>query len=251
MLWNGGGCTETMIHGCSNVGSLDAGIHLPLVLERHAARRALPDAPTFDALLAQFKADVTRRRRRRSRTGSAACSRPRRSLRPQPMRSLLIDDCIERGIEFNAGGARYNWSVINVAGPVQRGRLAGRRARGRLRATGRSAARSCWRPLQQTLRAARGSASGWSAARATATTSPRSTTSRSRSPSTSLARFGRTRPGAEGAFCPPASCSPPMPAREKGGRHARRPPRRRAAGRLDRPRRRARPARARRRCCAA
>ena len=32
------------------------------------------------------------------------------------MRSLLIDDCIARGIEYNAGGARYNWSVVNVAG---------------------------------------------------------------------------------------------------------------------------------------
>jgi formate C-acetyltransferase len=29
---------------------------------------------------------------------------------------LLIDDCIDRGVEFNAGGARYNWSVINIAG---------------------------------------------------------------------------------------------------------------------------------------
>ena len=25
-------------------------------------------------------------------------------------------DCIDNGREFNAGGARYNWSVINVAG---------------------------------------------------------------------------------------------------------------------------------------
>jgi formate C-acetyltransferase len=28
----------------------------------------------------------------------------------------LIEDCLERGIEYNAGGARYNWSVINVGG---------------------------------------------------------------------------------------------------------------------------------------
>ena len=32
------------------------------------------------------------------------------------MRSLLIDDCIDNGREYNAGGARYNWSVVNVAG---------------------------------------------------------------------------------------------------------------------------------------
>ena len=30
VLWNGGGCTETMIHGCSNVGSLDGGFTCPL-----------------------------------------------------------------------------------------------------------------------------------------------------------------------------------------------------------------------------
>ena len=35
---------------------------------------------------------------------------------PQPIRTLLIDDCLEAGIEYNAGGARYNWSVVNVGG---------------------------------------------------------------------------------------------------------------------------------------
>ena len=32
------------------------------------------------------------------------------------IRSLLVDDCIDAGKEFNAGGARYNWSVVNVGG---------------------------------------------------------------------------------------------------------------------------------------
>jgi formate C-acetyltransferase len=32
------------------------------------------------------------------------------------MRSLLIDDCVDRGVDYNAGGARYNWSVVNVMG---------------------------------------------------------------------------------------------------------------------------------------
>jgi len=34
------------------------------------------------------------------------------------MRSLLIDEGVDRGVEFNAGRARYNWSVGNVAGPA-------------------------------------------------------------------------------------------------------------------------------------
>ncbi|MBN2310280.1 MAG: hypothetical protein JXR94_14995 [Candidatus Hydrogenedentes bacterium] len=112
--WNGGGCTETMIHGRSNVGSLDAGISLPLILEG-TLETALPGAGTFDAVLQAFKhgvADVVREIVDNvSRDQEAkAC------YRPQPLRSLLIDDCIERGVEYNAGGARYNWSVINVAG---------------------------------------------------------------------------------------------------------------------------------------
>jgi formate C-acetyltransferase len=113
-LLNGGGCTETMVHGCSNVGSLDAGLHLPLILEQ-TLRQRLPDCPSFAALFAAFSDDlhhaveevvheVNRDQEAKAR------------LRPQPMRTLLIDDCIENGMEYNAGGARYNWSVVNVAG---------------------------------------------------------------------------------------------------------------------------------------
>jgi formate C-acetyltransferase len=36
--------------------------------------------------------------------------------RPLPIRTLFIDDCLERGVEYNAGGARYNGSVVNVGG---------------------------------------------------------------------------------------------------------------------------------------
>ncbi|MBT7162936.1 MAG: hypothetical protein HN904_09165 [Victivallales bacterium] len=111
---NGGGCTETMIHGRSNVGSLDAGINLPLVLVSTLAR-ALPGAATFGDLLAAYLADL--------RQTIAGITRhvnedqqAKARWRPQPIRSLLTDDCIARGIEFNAGGARYNWSVINIAG---------------------------------------------------------------------------------------------------------------------------------------
>jgi formate C-acetyltransferase len=114
VLWNGGGCTETMIHGCSNVGSLDAGLHLPLVLER-TLQSCLGQTSSFEALLALFKADVSAVIAEIA-DGVSGLQQAKAAWRPQPMRSLLIDDCIERGIEYNAGGARYNWSVVNVAG---------------------------------------------------------------------------------------------------------------------------------------
>ncbi|HIE28655.1 TPA: hypothetical protein EYP66_15355 [Candidatus Poribacteria bacterium] len=111
---NGGGCTETMIHGRSNVGSLDAGINLPLILVQTFQER-LPTAQSFDELVAAYKedvADVILEIADDVNTDQEIKAR----LRPQPMRSLLIDDCIDNGREFNAGGARYNWSVVNVAG---------------------------------------------------------------------------------------------------------------------------------------
>jgi len=112
--WNGGGCTETMVHGCSNVGSLEAGLNAALVFEA-TMREHLVRAPSFDVFLAQVKADLTR-------TIEQIVAEVNRHLEakatwlPQPMRSLLIDDCLDAGVEFNAGGARYNWSVVNVAG---------------------------------------------------------------------------------------------------------------------------------------
>jgi trans-4-hydroxy-L-proline dehydratase len=114
VLWNGGGCTETMIHGCSNVGSLDAGIQLPLILEA-TLQTHLPDVPSFAALLGKFKRDVGDVVEEIV-DGVNRLQQAKAEFSPQPMRTLLIDDCIDRGVEFNAGGARYNWSVVNVAG---------------------------------------------------------------------------------------------------------------------------------------
>ena len=37
---------------------------------------------------------------------------------PLPMRTLLIDDCIDNETEYNNGGARYKWSIINFAGMI-------------------------------------------------------------------------------------------------------------------------------------
>jgi len=114
VLWNGGGCTETMIHGCSNVGSIEAGLHLALLFEE-VMKEALTKAGSFADFLgilkkriAQTINDVVRQVNIQQQQAA--------KVRPQPMRSLLIDDCIDAGIEYNAGGSRYNWSVVSVAG---------------------------------------------------------------------------------------------------------------------------------------
>ncbi|HDS74138.1 MAG TPA: hypothetical protein ENN56_01225, partial [Firmicutes bacterium] len=109
-----GGCTELMVQGRSFVGSLDDSLNVPAVLE-HTVARILPTAPSFDAFYAAYRADlieaideiVDRVNRWQSEKAE---------WQPQPIRSLLIDDCVHRGVEYSAGGARYNWSVINVMG---------------------------------------------------------------------------------------------------------------------------------------
>lgn len=111
----GGGCTETMLAGISNVGSLDAGPNLPLILTQY-----MPEGlqkPTFEAFMEGFYAENDRIIGKMCEDVSIY-RKARAEMRPQPMRSLLIDDCIDRGMDYNAGGARWMWSVINYAGLV-------------------------------------------------------------------------------------------------------------------------------------
>ena len=109
-----GGCTETMVHGKSNVGSLDAGINLLQLLSR-ALERHLTSSPSFEALVDAYKADL-RKAIGRLVEGVNRDQEMKARYQPQSLRSLFIENCLQAGREYNAGGARYNWSVINVGG---------------------------------------------------------------------------------------------------------------------------------------
>lgn len=112
----GGGCTESMLAGLSNVGSLDAGINLLLILEK-TIYEYLPQSQSFDdfynAYITEVKAVVD------DITEKISLSQKERALyNPVPMRTLLIDDCIDTETEYYHGGARYKWSIINYAGMI-------------------------------------------------------------------------------------------------------------------------------------
>jgi len=109
-----GGCTETMVHGCSNVGSLDGDFNMLLVLEG-TLHAALEECATFDELVERYEADLREEIGRLTDAVSESQEIKARCY-PQLVRTLLIDDCIEQGREYAAGGARYNWSVINIDG---------------------------------------------------------------------------------------------------------------------------------------
>jgi formate C-acetyltransferase len=109
-----GGCTETMIHGCSNVGSLDGDINLPLHLVEEL-HQGLQNATDFEDFFGQYTNHLSREIR--DLTGHISSNqRAKSEFYPQLIRTLLIDDCVDTGREYAAGGARYNWSVVNVVG---------------------------------------------------------------------------------------------------------------------------------------
>ena len=116
MRFAGGGCTETMIAGLSNVGSRAAGINDALIFER-SMRAHLPTAASFEDFYSAF---IEECRSETLRVLNSICEaeRLRAEIRPHPMRTLLVDDCIENGKDFNNGGARYYWSVVNLAGMI-------------------------------------------------------------------------------------------------------------------------------------
>lgn len=109
-----GGCTELMVHGRSNVGSLDDTLNVLQVLEGSLYRR-LPHCYSFGELLHGVKEDLTAAVRELTQRVNGY-QETKAQWQPQPIRTLLVDDCIDNAREFNQGGARYNWSVINLAG---------------------------------------------------------------------------------------------------------------------------------------
>ncbi len=112
----GGGCTESMIAGMSNVGSLDAGINLLLIFEK-VMYGYLPKAYCFEDFYDEYICEV--RRVVKDVTEKISLSQKERAtLNPLPMRTFLIDDCIDCETEYNNGGARYKWSIINFAGLI-------------------------------------------------------------------------------------------------------------------------------------
>ena len=112
----GGGCTESMIAGKSNVGSLDAGINLLLILEK-VMYDYLPKAKKFEDFYDKYISEV--RAVVDNVTDMIGLSQKERALyNPVPMRTLLIDDCIDSETEFYSGGARYQWSLVNFAGTI-------------------------------------------------------------------------------------------------------------------------------------
>ena len=75
----------------------------------------LEDFKNFDALVAAYEAQV-RYFADTKIEGSNTIEQLYATQLPAPFLSVLVDDCIEKGMDYNAGGARYNSSYIQGVG---------------------------------------------------------------------------------------------------------------------------------------
>ncbi len=112
-LFCGVGCTESSISGLSNVGSGDTGINLLYILSNYIFEH-LSDEGDFADFYNGYLAEVIRHTDR-VLDAIRLSQLERAKYAPLPMRTLLVDDCIDKGLDFNNGGARYNWSLVYFA----------------------------------------------------------------------------------------------------------------------------------------
>ena len=111
-----GGCTETMFEGMSAVGSDDAGMNIALIFSNYMRRSLAIDASYDDfyrGLVEEIRKEIAQTLDKLNEY-----RRTRALYRPAVVRTLLVEDCLDTLTEFNAGGARYVHSVINIAGVI-------------------------------------------------------------------------------------------------------------------------------------
>ncbi len=127
---NGGtsGCVETGAFGKENY-CLTGYLNLPKILEvtlhngldpRSGKRIGVETGDplgfaTFDELFAAFRKQLEHFVDVKVR-GSQVIERLYADYMPTPFLSLLVDDCVARGMDYHAGGARYNTSYIQGVG---------------------------------------------------------------------------------------------------------------------------------------
>ena len=112
----GGGCTETNLEGISHAGGTDKDVNLLKAFEEYLYS-SLAEKESFE----EFFEGACRKAEEVTEETidfTEDVYRYRMKYLPHPMRTLLWDDCIDRAIDYNAGGARYNWTMNSESGLI-------------------------------------------------------------------------------------------------------------------------------------
>jgi len=104
-------CVEITPVASSNVWVASPYTNMAQILLDHMDR----EYDNFEALLAAVFADLDGRIQRNFETQNAIrCVRSRNAYRP--LLSCFVNDCLERGMDIEQGGARYNWIMPSFVG---------------------------------------------------------------------------------------------------------------------------------------
>ena len=115
-LFCGCGCTETNLQGLTRAGGTDDNIPLALIFEQYMHAH-LAECDTFETF---YEGLCRETERQIDAQLDAIVDRYDYMAKylPNPMRTLLNDDCIEKGLDFNAGGCRYTWTQSSDSGLI-------------------------------------------------------------------------------------------------------------------------------------
>ncbi|MBI2299273.1 MAG: hypothetical protein HYU66_10095 [Armatimonadetes bacterium] len=111
-------CVEIKVVGASHMWVTAPYFNLPKALldvMGEVAAGARPQPASYDALLAAVEDNLAGTIRGAAQ-GLDACWRQRAVTGCFPLASCFIADCLERGVDFDRGGARYNWVENSFVG---------------------------------------------------------------------------------------------------------------------------------------
>ncbi len=115
-LFCGCGCTETNLQGLTRAGGTDDNIPFLLIMEQYMHKH-LTSAKTFEEFYEGLCAETERQIDAQLDAIVNRYDYMAKYL-PNPIRTLFTDDCIEKGKDFNAGGARYTWTQSSDSGLI-------------------------------------------------------------------------------------------------------------------------------------
>ncbi len=115
-LFCGCGCTETNLQGLTRAGGTDDNLPL-LELFRRFLFAHLTEYATFEEFYEAF-CQYTEKEADEQLDRIIGRYEYMAERLPNPMRTLFFDDCIEKGKDFNGGGARYTWTQSSDSGLI-------------------------------------------------------------------------------------------------------------------------------------
>jgi len=112
--FSGGGCTETAFAGCTYSGGTDDNINVLQIFEKYMHEQ-LPRAKTFEEFYENFVTLLHAEQDTQMSTINDYWNRRAKTCFA-PIRTLFIDDCIDRETGWMQGGARYTFSIHSDSG---------------------------------------------------------------------------------------------------------------------------------------